>query len=87
MNGRPKNGWRAVKGSGGHALIVDDDDPKGRTVAVAYDEKDARLLAAGPSFRRLLKQWVEREEESVPPRDRWMIQQAREALAALGEPL
>jgi hypothetical protein len=44
--------WYAKNGSGGHGLIIDEAD--GRTVAVAYDGKDAALLAAAPEMRDAL---------------------------------
>ena len=40
--------WYAQKGSMGQGIIADGDT--GRTVAVAYDEKDAPLLAAVPDL-------------------------------------
>jgi len=40
--------WYFKLGSMGPALVIDEAD--GRTVAVAYDEKDAALLAAAPEL-------------------------------------
>jgi hypothetical protein len=39
--------WYSKPGSGGQGLVIDEAD--GRTVAVAYDEKDAEILAAAPT--------------------------------------
>ena len=44
--------WYACNGSMGQGLVIDESD--GRNVAVAYDEKDAPLLAAAPEMRRVL---------------------------------
>ena len=40
--------WYFKLGSMGQALVIDEAD--GRNVAVAYDEKDAALLAAAPEL-------------------------------------
>ena len=48
--------WYTTKGSMGQGLVIDEAD--GRTVAVAYDEKDAPLLAAAPDMLEALK-WVQ----------------------------
>ena len=44
--------WYTSKGSMGQGLVIDDAD--GRNVAVAYDEKDAPLLAAAPELAEAL---------------------------------
>ena len=45
--------WYSTKGAGrGQGLVIDEAD--GRNVAVAYDEKDAPLLAAAPRLREAL---------------------------------
>ena len=44
--------WYAKSTSGGQGLVIDEAD--GRNVAVAYDEKDAGLLAAAPDMRTAL---------------------------------
>ena len=47
-------GWYVAKGGGsGQALVVDEAD--GRSVAVAYDGKDAPLLAAAPELLAALR--------------------------------
>ncbi|HUV97291.1 MAG TPA: hypothetical protein VMV98_07455 [Acidobacteriaceae bacterium] len=45
--------WYTTKGSMGQGLVIDEAD--GRNVAVAYDEKDAPLLAAAPDLVRALR--------------------------------
>lgn len=45
--------WYAKPGSGGHGLVISAKD--GRTVAVAYDDKDTPILAAGPELLGLLE--------------------------------
>lgn len=47
MNGQNAS-WYSKPGSGGQGLVIDEND--GRTVAVAYDEKDRELLAAAPEL-------------------------------------
>ena len=44
--------WYTTKGSMGQGLVIDEAD--GRNVAVAYDEKDAPLLAAAPDMLEAL---------------------------------
>ncbi len=44
--------WYAKDVSGGQALVIDEDT--GRSVAVAYDKKDAALLAAAPRMKHVL---------------------------------
>ena len=46
--------WYAGKGSGGQGTVIEEDT--GRTVAVAYDEKDAALLAAAPELLAALRE-------------------------------
>ena len=58
--------WYFKLGSMGQALVIDEAD--GRTVAVAYDEKDAALLTAAPTLLAALK-----EAERVI---RWAAQEA-----------
>lgn len=45
--------WYTSKGSGGQGLVIEEDT--GRTVAVAYDEKDAAMLAAAPALAEALR--------------------------------
>jgi hypothetical protein len=45
--------WSPHTGCGGQGTVTDDDT--GRTVAVAYDVKDAPLLAAAPEMAALLR--------------------------------
>ena len=40
--------WYTSKGSMGQGIVIDEET--GRNVAVAYDEKDAPLLAAAPAL-------------------------------------
>lgn len=45
--------WYAKKSAGnGQGLVINEED--GRNVAVAYDEKDAQLLAAAPELASAL---------------------------------
>lgn len=46
--------WHTSKGSGGQGLVIDEAD--GRTVAVAYDAKDAPLLAAAPDLAAVCRE-------------------------------
>lgn len=45
--------WYAKPGSGGQGLVLDEQT--GRTVAVAYDVKDAPVLAASPALLDALR--------------------------------
>jgi hypothetical protein len=44
--------WYAKTQSSGQGIIADEET--GRTVAIAFDGKDAALLAAAPEMRELL---------------------------------
>jgi hypothetical protein len=46
--------WYAKNGSGGQGIVIDEDT--GRSVAVAYDVKDAPLLAAAPEMAEALRE-------------------------------
>lgn len=46
--------WYAKANSSGHGLVIEEGT--GRTVAVAYDQKDTALLAAAPAMLAELKQ-------------------------------
>lgn len=48
--------------SGGQGLVIDEAD--GHTVAVAYDEKDAPLLAAAPELAEALWECADMLEEA-----------------------
>ena len=52
--------WYPKKGSSGQGLVIDEDN--GRTVAVAYDEKDAPLIAAAPELLAAIEDIVKRWE-------------------------
>ena len=45
--------WYTTKGSMGQGLVIDEAD--GRNVAVAYDDKDALLIAAAPELLEVCK--------------------------------
>lgn len=45
--------WYTAKIGGGQGLVVEEDT--GRNVAVAYDKKDAPLLAAAPDMLAALE--------------------------------
>lgn len=46
--------WYAAKSAGrGQGLVIDEDT--GRNVAVVYDEKDTKLLAAAPRLLEVLE--------------------------------
>ena len=51
MNKQPN--WYTGKGSGGQGTVI--EETTGRTVAVAYDEKDAPLLASAPELLAALE--------------------------------
>jgi hypothetical protein len=44
--------WYNKQGSGGQGIVIDEAD--GRTVAIAYDAKDAALIAAAPELLEAL---------------------------------
>lgn len=64
MNENTTRNWYATK-AGAQGLIIEEDT--GRNVAVAYDAKDASLLAAAPTMLAALKQLDDRWDEL--PRD------------------
>ena len=55
--------WWAKKGSGNQG-VVSEDGGTGRTVAVAYDAKDAVLIAAAPDLLAALVLCVQDYEDN-----------------------
>ena len=53
--------WYAKGGSGGQGLVIDKDT--GRNIAVAYDVKDATLLAAAPKLHCVLSRLAEKSKQ------------------------
>lgn len=94
MSGKHTGGdWYASKGSMGQGLIIEEET--GRNVAVAYEEKDAALLAAGPALLAFAQACMEYWQDGgmplspsamLTPDDRTILETARSALArATGE--
>jgi hypothetical protein len=75
--------WYAKDVSGHQALVIEEDT--GRSVAVAYDKRDAALLAAAPKLRDELTKWVEWHESPTMANEKgitWMdiLKSARSVL-------
>lgn len=49
--------WYADKGSGGQGLVIQEGS--GRTIALAYDEKNAPVIAAAPDLEELVRRALE----------------------------
>lgn len=75
--------WYAMQASGnGQGLVIAEGS--GRNVAVTYDERDARLVAAAPAMGAALakvRQFLENEPNL--PNDGWMNEVLREVRAAI----
>lgn len=50
--------WYGKKTSAGQGIIIDEET--GRTVAVTYDEKDFRLVAAAPEMKNAIERAIEK---------------------------
>lgn len=66
---------KSLQNKAGQALIIDEET--GRNVAVAYDQKDAEMLAAGPRLAAALKRAVEAAEDPGSDYD-WIGEAVRE---------
>lgn len=79
--------WYAKKSSGtGQGLVIEENT--GRTVAVAYDEKEAPLLAAAPELLAALEDALESLSRLKDAHDAYRvtcISQARAAIAKAKE--
>lgn len=78
--------WYVKKGSGGQGLIVDEAD--GRSVAVAYEAKDAALIGAAPELFDILRGivgWEAHENVTLDPRQVLDIQRTLAEIEELSQ--
>lgn len=70
--------WYAKANSSGQGLVIEEGT--GRTVAVAYDQKDTALLAAAPDMKEAMKKAMQHLDDGEGGAA-WEVLEAALALA------